>query len=167
MPVPCAGVAPSRIVFTLETLSLTDTLHAVYRYFLRLASLFSNLFSQGVTCWGASVTFLGLLLQPHSEKGLGTRMDARFLAIMFNVTLLQQGYDGWKICKRGRTRQKPSKSKLYYASLGAIYHFYHITLLHYYFTLHNNNNYLYKSRTYEFRVAICPLCNTVFSLLTL
>jgi hypothetical protein len=70
----------------------------VYRYFLRLASLFSNLFLQGVTYWGLGVTFLGLMLFLHSEKGLGTRMDARFLAIMFNVTLLQHGYEGWKIC---------------------------------------------------------------------
>ena len=83
-------------------------------------------------------------------------MDARFLAIMFNVTLLQGVYEGWKICKSGRMRQGPSKSILCYGRFGASYVFYHVTSSHYYFTLHNNNKYLYKSMTYEFRITICP-----------
>jgi hypothetical protein len=57
---------------------------------------------------------------------LGTRMDARW----FYVSPLQKVYEGWKICSDGRTRQKSGKSKLYYASLGAIYHFYHVTISH-------------------------------------
>jgi hypothetical protein len=70
----------------------------LYRYFLRLASLFGSISqANNVRFWGFFVTFLGVLLQPHSEKGLGTRMDARFLAIKLDVILLQQGYEGWKI----------------------------------------------------------------------
>lgn len=94
-------------------------------------------------------------------------MDAGFLAIKLDVILLQGVYEGWKICSDGRTRKKPGKSKTYYRPFLRPYPFYHVTISHYYFTLHNNNNYLYKSRTYEFRVAFCPLFNTVFSLLTL
>jgi hypothetical protein len=36
-------------------------------------------------------------------------MDARFLAIMFNVTLLQQGYEGWKICSEVKRGKNPAR----------------------------------------------------------
>ena len=96
-----------RIRFTLETLIFLRWGSFFFpRLQLRLecsrgffvCPAFSVVFlTRSVTLWGLGVMFLRALLQPHSEKGLETRMDTGFLAIKLDVTLLQQGYEGWKI----------------------------------------------------------------------
>ncbi len=71
-------------------------LRAAYQYFLRLSSLFPNIFLQranNVRFWAFALCFGGLLLFLDCEKRAGSPAAQGFLAMMLFVILLQHGYD--------------------------------------------------------------------------